>query len=139
MKSKLKLFATLFALIVCLTGCLQPSSEKDCTYCENFCDSCNNLSGYYFYHRYYFEGDESCLDSALMIINCALPKCEENKFDMSIRKLAVLCGKQEYEQAIWFMDSIDFSEQEYSLYEKIIRNRILAMKYHNRLVEYDDA
>lgn len=139
MKNKLRLFIVLFVLAGCFTSCLQPPSEKDCVNCERFCDSCNNLSGYYFYERFYWEGDESCLDSALMVINEALPRCEKKKFDMSIRKLAVLCGKQQYDQAISFMDSIDFKEQDYSLYETIIRKRLFAMKYHDRMVQYNDV
>lgn len=128
MKNKLRLFIALFVLAGCFTSCLQPPSEKDCIDCENFCDYSNNLSGYYFYERFYWEGDESCLDSALTVINKALPRCEEKKYDMSIRKLAVLCGKKEYDQAISFMDSINFAGEDYSCYEPIIRRRIEAMK-----------
>ena len=139
MKNKLRLFIALFMLAGCFTSCLQLPSEKDCIDCENFCDYSNNLSGYYFYERFYWEGDESCLDSALMVINKALPRCEEKKYDMSIRKLAVLCGKHEYDQAISFMDSINFAGEDYSCYEPIIRRRIEAMKCHKRLVEYNDV
>ena len=84
MKSKLKLIASLFILVSCITSCLQPASEKDCACCKNFCDSSNDLSGYYFFHRYYLDGDENCLDSALLVINSALPRCEEKMFDMSL-------------------------------------------------------
>jgi len=139
MKNKLKLIIASFVLAGCFTSCLQSSSEKDCIDNENFCDYSNNLSGYYFFDRFYLEGDESCLDSALMVINKALPMCEEKKFDMSIRKLAVLCGKREYDQAISFMDSIDFKEQDYSLYETIIRKRLFAMKYHDKMVKNNDV
>ncbi len=118
----------LVSFICCMTNCFQQHTLKDNIVSENYCDSCNKWSGYYFFYRYYLEGYENCLDSALMLIDEALPKCEKEKYDMSIRKLAVLCGKQEYDQAISFMDSINFDGQDYSCYEPVIRRRIYAMK-----------
>lgn len=127
MKNKLKLFIGLFSLISCLTNCFQQHSLKIVS--DDYCDSCNQWSGYYFYHRYYLEGKENCLDSALFLINEALSRCEEKRYDMSIRKLAVLCGKQKYDEAILFMDSISFAGQDYSCYKQVVFNRIHAMKY----------
>ena len=66
-----------------------------------------------------------------MLIDEALPRCEEKQYDLSIRKLAVLCGKQEYDRAISFMDSICFVGHDYSCYEAVIRRRIQAMKCQN--------
>lgn len=129
MKNKLILLSALFMLFVCLTNCFQQHSLKIIS--DDYCDSCNKWSGYYFYHRYYLEGKENCLDSALFLINEALSRCEEKRYDMSIRKLAVLCGKQEYDEAIMFMDSINFAGHDYSCYETIIRKRIYAMKYQS--------
>ena len=129
MKNKFKLFIVLFSLISCLTNCFQQHSLKIVS--DDYCDSCNKWSGYYFYHRYYLEGKENCLDSALFLIDEALQRCEEERYDMSIRKLAVLCGKQEYDQAISFMDSICFVGHNYSCYEAVIRRRIHAMKYQS--------
>ena len=114
-------------LFVCLTNCFQQHSLKIVS--DDYCDSCNKWSGYYFYHRYYLEGKENCLDSALFLINEALSRCEEKRYDMSIRKLAVLCGKQKYDEAILFMDSISFAGQDYSCYKQVVFNRIHAMKY----------
>lgn len=127
MKNKLILLSALFMLFVCLTNCFQQHSLKIVS--DDYCDSCNKWSGYYFYHRYYLEGKENCLDSALFLINEALSRCEEKRYDMSIRKLAVLCGKQEYDEAIMFMDSISFAGQDYSCYKQVVFNRIHAMKY----------
>lgn len=129
MKNKLKLFIVLFLLIGCLTSCIQRHSLKIVS--NDFCDSCNKWSGYYFYNRYYLEGYDNCLDSALMLIDEALSRCEEKQYDLSIRKLAVLCGKQEYDRAISFMDSICFIGHDYSCYEAVIRRRIQAMKYQS--------
>ena len=114
-------------LFVCLTNCFQQHSLKIVS--DDYCDSCNKWSGYYFYHRYYLEGKENCLDSALFLIDEALSRCEEKRYDMSIRKLAVLCGKQKYDEAILFMDSISFAGQDYSCYKQVVFNRIHAMKY----------
>ena len=127
MKNKLILLSALFMLFVCLTNCFQQHSLKIVS--DDYCDSCNKWSGYYFYHRYYLEGKENCLDSALFLINEALSRCEEKRYDMSIRKLAVLCGKQKYDEAILFMDSISFAGQDYSCYKQVVFNRIHAMKY----------
>lgn len=126
MKNKSIVFIVLFLLTGCLTNCIQRTSLKIVS--NDFCDSCNKWSGYYFYHRYYLEGYDNCLDSALMLIDEALPRCEEELYDLSIRKLAVLCGKQEYDKAISFMDSISFVGHNYSCYEPVIRRRIHAMK-----------
>lgn len=126
MKNKTIVIIVLFLLTGCLTSCIQQHSLKIVS--DDFCDSCNKWSGYYFYHRYYLEGYDNCLDSALMLIDEALPRCEEELYDLSIRKLAVLCGKQEYDKAISFMDSISFVGHNYSCYEPVIRRRIHAMK-----------
>lgn len=129
MKNRLIFFIALFFLTGCLTNCYQPHTLRIIS--NNYCDSCNKWSGYYFYHRYYLEGCDNCLDSALMLIDEALPRCKDEQYDMSIRKLAVLCGKREYDRAISFMDSICFIGHDYSCFEAVIRRRIHAMKYQS--------
>lgn len=110
-------------------SCNQSESMKDSIIYEDYCDSCNRFSGYYF-SKYYNELDPMFLDTALGIINNALKICKdpETKYIISLRKVASLCGKQQYDKSISFLDSIDSNNWPYEGYKQVLYNRINAMK-----------
>lgn len=127
---RLSSWIAVLVLMTCLLSCIRFDTLGNSQVNDVFCDSCDRISSYYFFDRYYLEGEEEYLDSAINTINLAIPKCVHSDliYDFSIRKLAALCGKKEYDQAISFLDSIDFRGHDHSCYKQVVFNRIHAMK-----------
>ncbi len=121
-----------WALVIMLqlSSCIRVILPEDLFKGKEFCDSCNIVTERLFHKWQWEDGNDRYLDSAINIINYALPKCddEQSKYEMSILKLSALCAKNEYDKAFVFFDSIKFDGYEYSCYKQVIFNRIHAME-----------
>jgi hypothetical protein len=59
--------------------------------------------------RYYVTDDKTYIDSTLILLNEGIKSCDDYRKLFSLRKLGVLSLKNDYEQAISFIDTIDES------------------------------
>jgi len=119
----------LLILSLLLSGCnLTPEKDDASDKCE-----LNNQKSAESYYRYYFDGDQSHLDSALFYIDEVLGSCEEYLGLLSLRKLSILSEKQEYSQALNFIETFDedlFSDLPY--FQDLLKYRFSAMREHSK-------
>lgn len=81
---------------------------------------------------FYNDNDSKHLDTALLYIDEALLSCTKYEKLLSLRKLSILSIKQDFEQALVFIEKLDkglFNELPY--FRNLLRNRFLAMKYQS--------
>ena len=89
----------------------------------------NNQKSADYYAKYYMDGDQSHLDSALFYIDEVLGSCEKYAGLLSLRKLSILSVKRDYSQALQFIETFDeeiFSDLPY--FQNLLKNRFNAMK-----------
>ncbi|MBW6480543.1 MAG: hypothetical protein K0B37_14035 [Bacteroidales bacterium] len=94
------------------------------------CDVINEKTAKLVYD-YYFNNDLLLLDSALIYIDEGLKKCNKYEKLFSLRKLGVLSLKQNYNDALQFIESFDenmFGELPY--FKNFLNNRFIAMQAH---------
>lgn len=110
------LFAILFSQCV--------SSQKES---ENTCKINNEKSAELIY-QFYEDNDSLHLDSALILINNSLGKCEEYEKLLSLRKLAILSMKKDYNNALTFIDKLELDFGNLPYYRKLLSYRFNAMQ-----------
>lgn len=86
---------------------------------------------------YYVTEDKTYIDSTLILLNEGIKSCDDYRKLFSLRKLGVLSLKNDYEQAISFIDTIDESLFVYDpYYLEVIEFRFKAAQnfYHGDTV-----
>jgi hypothetical protein len=91
--------------------------------------------------RFYYDNDFKHLDTALIYLDDALINCKKFNKLFSLRKLSILSIKQEFSQAILFIDSFekDFNG-DLPYYKNLLKNRFIAMQaQHENKFEIRDS
>lgn len=110
-------------IVLLFSQCVSSLEKKD-NICEKNIQRSSDLCT-----EYYMDNNSIHLDSALFYIDEVLGSCEEYDGFMQLRKLSILSMKQDYSNALLFIET--FEENLYGnmpYFQNLLKNRFNAMK-----------
>ena len=132
----MKYLILLFGLLT--VQCHAPKKKETSAYCEK----CKIISAVCM-ERYDMDNNYKHLDTALIYINKALLSCnKEKKKYFTLRKLAVLSMKKDFDQALVVIKNMDTTYfYAFPYFNNLLKNRFIAMKAQseNKIIVRDSA